>query len=213
LWFSTSSSQNWGWNPQDSVFHPQRNGPFSTDFPVSVAARTRVRGGLRLYCPFCRHTDTRVLDSRVSEDGSAIRRRRACQSCGKRFSTSEQMQLTVLKRSGVTEPFVREKAIHGVRKACKGRPVTEDQLQRLGQEVEDALRCAGSAEFEANEVGLAILAPLRELDEVAYLRFASVYRAFESADDFIQEIAAMRGDLTREPAEGALDQPVDLVGS
>lgn len=160
-----------------------------------------------MHCPFCRHTDTRVLDSRVSEDGSTIRRRRTCQACEKRFSTVEQMQLTVVKRSGATEPFVREKAIHGVRKACKGRPVSEGDLQRLGQEVEDALRCASQAEFQAHEVGLAILAPLRALDEVAYLRFASVYRAFESADDFAKEIEALRAE--RRPQ----GQPADLVGS
>ena len=104
------------------------------------------------------------------------------------------MQLTVLKRSGATEPFNREKATSGVRKACKGRPVTEDQLACLGQSVEDSLRVAGWAEVPAHEVGLAILAPLRELDEVAYLRFASVYRAFESADDFEAEIASLRAE-------------------
>ncbi len=156
-----------------------------------------------MHCPFCRHTDTKVLDSRVSDDGAAIRRRRACQSCEKRFTTVEQMQLMVLKRSGATEPFVREKAIHGVRKACKGRPVTEDQLQFLGQQVEDTLRCSGQAEFAAHEVGLAILTPLRQLDEVAYLRFASVYRAFESADDFAAEITMLRAerDIPDTPAE------------
>ena len=104
------------------------------------------------------------------------------------------MQLTVLKRSGATEPFTRDKAISGVRKACKGRPVTEDQLACLGQAVEDALRLEGAAEIPAHEVGLAILGPLRELDEVAYLRFASVYRAFESADDFEDEIAVLRAE-------------------
>jgi transcriptional repressor NrdR len=135
-----------------------------------------------------------VLDSRVAEDGAAIRRRRTCPACEKRFSTVEQMQLVVLKRSGATEPFNREKAIAGVRKACKGRPVSEDDLARLGQEVEDALRASGWAEVPANEVGLAILGPLRELDEVAYLRFASVYRAFESADDFEAEIAMLRAE-------------------
>ena len=147
-----------------------------------------------MHCPHCRNTDTRVLDSRVSEDGGQIRRRRACQECGKRFSTVELMQLTLLKRSGATEPFNRDKAIHGVRKACKGRPVTEDQLACLGQEVEASLRASGLAEIPAHEVGLAILSPLRTLDEVAYLRFASVYRAFESADDFEAEIAMMRAE-------------------
>ena len=147
-----------------------------------------------MHCPYCRNTDTRVLDSRVADDGGSIRRRRTCSACERRFTTVEMMQLTVLKRSGATEPFTREKAISGVRKACKGRPVTEDQLACLGQQVEDALRLAGAAEIPANEVGLAILGPLRELDQVAYLRFASVYRAFESADDFEAEIALLRAE-------------------
>jgi transcriptional repressor NrdR len=145
-------------------------------------------------CPFCQSSDTRVLDSRVTDDGGAIRRRRACTACDKRFSTVEQMRLMVLKRSGASEPFNRDKAVAGVAKACKGRPVGADDLARLGQRVEDLLRERGCAEVEAHEVGLAILAPLRELDEVAYLRFASVYRAFESADDFETEIAMLRAE-------------------
>jgi transcriptional repressor NrdR len=167
-----------------------------------------------MHCPYCRHTDTRVLDSRVSDDGSAIRRRRSCPAdnggCGKRFSTVEQMQLVVVKRSGATEPFAREKAVAGVRKACKGRPVSEDDLSRLGQRVEDSLRGASWAEVPAHEVGMAILTPLRELDEVAYLRFASVYRAFESADDFEAEIALLRAERPAEavePVETARPQP------
>ena len=152
-----------------------------------------------MHCPYCRATDTRVLDSRVADDGGSIRRRRMCSGCERRFTTVELMQLTILKRSGASEPFTREKAVAGVRKACKGRPVTEDQLARLGQDVEDALRLAGAAEIAAHEVGLAILGPLRALDEVAYLRFASVYRAFESADDFIAEIAEMHADATARP--------------
>src|SRR5215510_5039940 len=159
-----------------------------------------------MHCPHCRHGDSRVLDSRVSDDGAAIRRRRVCPECEKRFSTVEQVQLSVLKRSGATEPFSRDKVIAGVRKACKGRPVSEDDLARLGQSVEYALRAAGSAEIPAHEVGLAILGPLRELDEVAYLRFASVYRAFESADDFEKEIAELR--TTRPVVELVDTQPV-----
>lgn len=145
-----------------------------------------------MHCPYCRHCDTKVLDSRVADDGQSIRRRRVCQECDKRFTTTEVMQLTVLKRSGATEPFSRDKAVAGVRKACKGRPVTEDQLAMLGQTVENTLRGEGYAEVPAHEVGVAILAPLRQLDEVAYLRFASIYRAFESAADFEDEIALMR---------------------
>lgn len=145
-----------------------------------------------MHCPYCKNVDTKVLDSRVADDGGSIRRRRTCASCDRRFTTVEKMQLSVLKRSGATEPFDRTKAIAGVRKACKGRPVTDDQLACLGQEVEDALRLSGQAEIDANDVGLAILAPLRALDEVAYLRFASVYRAFGSAEDFENEIAMLR---------------------
>ena len=163
-----------------------------------------------MHCPYCRNTDTRVLDSRVTDDGGAIRRRRSCPECGKRFSTVEQMQLVVVKRSGATEPFARDKATAGVRKACKGRPVSEDDLSRLGQRVEDSLRGDGWAEVPAHEVGMAILTPLRELDEVAYLRFASVYRAFESADDFEAEIALLRAERPAEavePAETTKTQP------
>jgi transcriptional repressor NrdR len=145
-----------------------------------------------MHCPYCRTADTRVLDSRVADDGSAIRRRRVCSACEKRFTTVEQMQLTVLKRSGATELFNREKAIAGVRKACKGRPVSEDDLARLGQAVEDALRTEGWAEVPSHEVGVAILGPLRDLDEVAYLRFASIYRGFETCADFEAEIAMLR---------------------
>lgn len=147
-----------------------------------------------MHCPYCRNTDTKVLDSRVADDGSSIRRRRSCAICEKRFTTLELMQLSVLKRSGASEPFNRDKAIAGVRKACKGRPVSEDDLACLGQEVEDALRTSGAAELPANEVGLAILGPLRRLDEVAYLRFASVYRQFDSKEDFEAEIAALRAE-------------------
>lgn len=147
-----------------------------------------------MHCPFCKNTDTRVLDSRVADEGGSIRRRRVCSACEKRFTTIEQMQLMVVKRSGTTEPFIRDKAIAGVRKACKGRPVSDDDLARLGQKVEDMLRDAGCAEVPANEVGLAILEPLKHLDQVAYLRFASVYKAFESADDFADEVASLMAE-------------------
>jgi transcriptional repressor NrdR len=162
-----------------------------------------------MHCPYCRNTDTRVLDSRVADDGGAIRRRRACGECNRRFSTVEQMQLTVLKRSGATEPFERQKAIAGARKACKGRPVTEDDLACLGQTVEDTLRGEGWAEVPANEVGLAILGPLRALDEVAYLRFASVYHAFESAEDFEAEIAMLRAERSVDAADGSVSPQRD----
>jgi transcriptional repressor NrdR len=98
----------------------------------------------------------------------------------------------VVKRSGACEPFSRTKVIDGVRKACSGRPVDEDALARLGQQVEETVRASGAAEIPAHEVGLAILEPLSALDEVAYIRFASVYRNFTSLDDFVIEVAAQR---------------------
>jgi transcriptional repressor NrdR len=145
-----------------------------------------------VYCPYCKHSDSRVVDSRVSDDGGAIRRRRSCPACGRRFTTQETVILMVAKRSGVTEPFSRDKIVRGVRRACQGRPVTEDQLAVLAQRVEDAIRSRTSGEVPSHEVGLAVLEPLRDLDEVAYLRFASVYRGFESLADFEKEITALR---------------------
>ena len=145
-------------------------------------------------CPYCRGGDSRVLDSRTADDGAAIRRRRECQECGKRFTTAETAVLSVSKRSGATEPFSRSKVVSGVRKACQGRPVSDDDLALLSQRVEDALRATGAAEVPAEEVGIAILGPLRELDEIAYLRFASVYRSFESLADFEAEIALLRSE-------------------
>ncbi|BCL16376.1 transcriptional regulator NrdR [Micromonospora sagamiensis] len=143
-------------------------------------------------CPYCRHADSRVVDSREADDGQLIRRRRACPECGKRFTTVEEAVLAVVKRSGVTEPFSRTKIIGGVRKACQGRPVDEDSIALLAQKVEETVRAKGAAELPSHEVGLAILGPLRDLDEVAYLRFASVYRSFDSLADFEREIETLR---------------------
>lgn len=143
-------------------------------------------------CPFCRNSTSKVVDSRTTDDNSAIRRRRQCSNCGKRFTTIETTAVSVIKRSGVTEPFDRAKIVSGVRKACQGRPVGEDDLAKLAQEVEEAIRAKGIAEIDAHEVGLSILEPLSKLDTVAYLRFASVYQAFESLDDFERAIAALR---------------------
>jgi transcriptional repressor NrdR len=155
-----------------------------------------------MHCPFCRNPDSRVVDSRTADDGAAIRRRRQCVECERRFTTVEQITLAVVKRSGVTEPFSRGKIVAGVRKACQGRGVGDDALARLAQQVEDQIRASGSAEVPSNEVGLAILEPLRQLDEVAYLRFASVYRGFDSLADFEAEITllrAERGETVPEP--------------
>lgn len=152
------------------------------------------KGGHAMHCPYCRHSDSRVVDSRAAEDGTAIRRRRQCPECGKRFTTAETVTLTVVKRSGATEAFSRSKVISGVRKACQGRPVSDDDLALLAQDVEEAVRATGSAEMASHEVGMAILGPLRSLDEIAYLRFASVYRAFTNLEDFEAEIALLRAE-------------------
>ncbi|MDI2128648.1 transcriptional regulator NrdR [Yinghuangia seranimata] len=156
-----------------------------------------------MHCPFCRRPDSRVVDSRTTDDGAAIRRRRSCPDCGRRFTTIESASLTVVKRSGVTEPFSRDKIVNGVRKACQGRPVSEDALAQLGQRVEEAVRATGCAELSTHDLGLAILGPLRELDEVAYMRFASVYRAFDSLEDFEAEIALLRTESAGTAPEGA----------
>ncbi|MDQ2738378.1 MAG: transcriptional regulator NrdR [Actinomycetota bacterium] len=158
-------------------------------------------------CPFCRHPDSRVTDSREVEDGQAIRRRRSCPECSRRFTTVEEAVLAVVKRSGVTEPFSRAKVMQGVRRACQGRPVDEDALALLAQQVEEAIRSTGAAEIPSQEVGLAILGPLSALDEVAYLRFASVYRSFESAADFAAEIDRLKSDAATRSSQAAVAVP------
>ena len=158
-------------------------------------------------CPFCRNADSRVVDSRSADDGAAIKRRRQCPECGRRFSTVETASLTVVKRSGVTEPFSRMKIVSGVRKACQGRPVGDDDLAILAQRVEEAIRLRSVAEIDAHEIGLSILGPLRELDEVAYLRFASVYQGFDSLADFEAAIALLRVERqTSGSGAGATDR-------
>jgi transcriptional repressor NrdR len=154
-----------------------------------------------MFCPFCRHPDSRVVDSRTSDDGLAIRRRRQCPECGRRFSTTETASLSVIKRNGIVESFSREKIVAGVRKACQGRPVSDADLALLAQRVEETIRATGAAQIDANDIGLAILPPLRELDEVAYLRFASVYQGFDSLDDFEQAITLLRVEHATEQAE------------
>ncbi len=163
-----------------------------------------------MHCPFCRYPDSRVVDSREADDGTAIRRRRSCPDCGRRFTTVETASLAVVKRSGASEPFSRAKIADGVRKACSGRPVSEDALAMLAQQVEEAVRADGAPEIPSYDVGLAILGPLRALDEVAYLRFASVYKNLDSLIAHEAEIAALRaahagGAGETDPAGGACE--------
>jgi transcriptional repressor NrdR len=160
-----------------------------------------------MFCPFCRYPDSRVVDSRTSDDGLAIRRRRQCPQCGRRFSTTETASLSVIKRSGIVEPFSREKIVSGVRKACQGRPVSDADLALLAQKVEESIRATGVSQIDANDIGLSILPPLRELDEVAYLRFASVYQGFDSLDDFEAAITLLRVENQADEADQVDEVP------
>lgn len=150
-----------------------------------------------MHCPVCRHDDTKVIDSRSTEDGSAIRRRRACPECAYRFTTYERLEsvpLMVAKRSGGRQPFDRAKVVYGVRSACKGRPVNDEQIDALAEMVEDDMRLAQIAgtEITSSTVGHAVLERLRELDKVAYVRFASVYKNFDDTSDFSRELALLK---------------------
>jgi transcriptional repressor NrdR len=144
-------------------------------------------------CPWCGHEDTKVVDSRPAEHGVSIRRRRECPNCGRRFTTFERatgVGVQVIKRNGAKEPYDREKLVAGVRKAIKNRPVTDEQVAALADRVEEKLRRSGP-DVTTQEVGLEVLSHLRQLDEVAYLRFASVYKDFQEVTDFERELGLM----------------------
>jgi len=146
-----------------------------------------------------------VIDSRLAEDGAAIRRRRVCETCGKRFTTFERAEgvgLQVVKRSGEVLPYDRAKVISGVAKACVNRPVTTEQIERVADDIEEAVRATGSTEVSTQEVGLAILDQLRDLDEVAYVRFASVYKDFQELTDFEREVGQLLQKRTPPKASG-----------
>jgi len=143
-------------------------------------------------CPWCRNLDDKVVDSRLAEDGGAIRRRRECLSCGRRFTTYERLDeapLWVIKRSGQREPFERSKLVAGMSSATKNRPVSQEQLEAVARSVEESLR--DTVEVTSQQIGLAVLERLGELDEVAYLRFASVYKGFEDIGDFQREVGLL----------------------
>ncbi len=155
-------------------------------------------------CPWCANPDDRVVDSRSADRGSAIRRRRECLRCGRRFTTYERLEevsLLVVKRDGHKEPFDREKVASGVMKAIKNRPVSPQQVEGLAAKVQEKLRRKGPV-VTSQEVGLETLALLRRLDDVAYLRFASVYKDFQEVTDFERELGLLlQKRVTPEPAE------------
>jgi len=144
-------------------------------------------------CPSCAGTEDKVVDSRTADEGSAIRRRRECLTCGRRYTTYERLDeapLLVVKRSGEREPFDRAKVVAGLRASAKNRPLSLEQLEAVAGEVEEAIRLDGP-ELTSQQVGWAVLERLRVLDEVAYVRFASVYKGFEHVDDFEREVGLL----------------------
>jgi len=154
-----------------------------------------------LHCPFCKETDTRVIDSRLAEGGAAVRRRRECETCGKRFSTFERMQLRlplVVKKDGARQAFDTEKVRGGMQKALEKRPVSAAQLQGAVDAVMTAILELGEFEIAASQIGAFVMEQLRRLDGVAYVRFASVYREFKDVDDFL---AAVRSAIKNIPEE------------
>lgn len=156
--------------------------------------------GLAMLCPWCGHPDDKVVDSRAADAGAAVRRRRECLRCARRFTTFERIEtagLQVVKRDGSKHPFERAKVISGVVKAIKNRPVTEEQVERLASSVEEKLRRKGPL-VTTQEVGIEVLGVLRGLDDVAYLRFASVYKDFQELTDFERELGLLL--QKREPA-------------
>jgi transcriptional repressor NrdR len=151
-------------------------------------------GRIAVRCPFCGSDEDRVVDSRPSEDGGTIRRRRACAVCGRRFTTFERVEeapLLVLKRDGSREQFELGKLVSGLEKACKNRPISRDEILRIASDIEEAVRARGQREVESQEVGIELLNALRELDPVAYMRFASVYKDFQDPADFERELESL----------------------
>lgn len=145
-------------------------------------------------CPYCKSVEDKVVDSRPADEDAAIRRRRECTSCGRRFTTFERAEpvpIPLVKRSGEQVPFDRAKVISGIAKACVNRPVPEETIEHMTDEIEEALRATGSTVTTA-DVGIAVLDRLRDLDEVAYLRFASVYRGFSELTDFEREMRMLQ---------------------
>lgn len=144
-----------------------------------------------MICPFCSHADTKVIDSRLGKEGNNIRRRRECIACGKRFTTYERIEETlplIVKKDGRRESFDRAKIIGGLKKACEKRPISISTIEKLVDRVELSLQESGEKEIEASRIGEAIMEQLRDIDQVAYVRFASVYRQFTDINEFMSEL-------------------------
>ena len=142
-------------------------------------------------CPFCNYEDTKVVDSRSQDDNTSIRRRRLCEKCGKRFTTYERIDtipMTVIKRDGTREVFDKEKLLRGIMKSCNKRNVSVDQMERLVDDIENVIMNSMKREVESKEIGNMVMDRLKDIDEVAYVRFASVYRQFKDINTFMDEL-------------------------
>jgi len=162
-------------------------------------------------CPFCQYEDSRVVDSRTSDDNSVVRRRRECPECARRFTTYErpgEVRVFVIKKDGRREPFDREKVIAGMTKACEKRPIPRDVVEQTVDEVERQIRDELAEEVSSSEIGAMMMERLREIDEVAYVRFASVYKEFHDADSFLKEVEGLVRK-PRSPAHATTASPPD----
>jgi transcriptional repressor NrdR len=157
-------------------------------------------------CPTCGEADTRVIDSRALRDGSEIRRRRQCDGCNARFTTYERAEGTfpmVVKKDGRREPWSRDKILHGLSKACEKRPVPVDVIERVVDEIGRTVSGLGDVEITSGRIGEEVMQRLRKLDEVAYVRFASVYRSFKDIDEFMSELSHLMKKRESGSAEGS----------
>jgi transcriptional repressor NrdR len=154
-------------------------------------------------CPFCRDLENRVVDSRLGKDGDAIRRRRHCERCGRRFTTYERVEEAlpmVVKKDGRREPFERAKIVNGIKRACEKRPVSVDTIEKLAETIERQLQESGEREVTSRAIGEAVMREMHDVDGVAYVRFASVYRSFRDVHEFmheLEELIAQRRSVAR----------------
>lgn len=156
-------------------------------------------------CPVCGELDTRVIDSRSAKEGAEIRRRRLCDSCSHRFTTYERADRAlpvVIKKDGRREPWSRDKMLRGIYKACEKRPISVDSIERLVDKIGEETSATGETEVSTRLIGEKIMSRLQQLDEVAYVRFASVYRSFKDIDEFMQELADLIKDRKTTPKKG-----------
>lgn len=152
-------------------------------------------------CPFCNNDDTKVIDSRSQDDNSTIKRRRLCEKCGKRFTTYERIDtipMTVIKNNGTRETFDKNKLISGIMKSCNKRPITAKQISDIADDIENAVLSSMDKEIESKEIGSMVMDRLKKIDEVAYVRFASVYRQFKDINTFMEELAKMLNEKNNE---------------